>query len=97
MIYIGEQRNVYTFAIKDSPVILGRGKTSSVKIDSTFLSKKHTTIVYNKHSKFWQISDGNDNKPSLNGTWLLLDTKYELNEESYIKIGTNVIKLSFES
>ncbi len=97
MVYSGDQRMVYHFEIKDSPIVLGRGKSIGVRIESTFLSKNHTTIEYNKHLKLWQIRDGSDNKPSLNGTWLLLDAKYELNEESYIKIGINVIKLSFES
>lgn len=95
MVYTGEQRIVYNFGKKDSPIVLGRGKSSAVRIESTFLSKKHTTIEYNKNLKLWQIRDGNEDKPSLNGTWLLLDTKYELKEECFIKIGTNVIKLSF--
>jgi pSer/pThr/pTyr-binding forkhead associated (FHA) protein len=97
MVYSGEQRIFYSFGIKDSPIILGRGKDCKVRIESTFLSKKHTTIEYNKEVRVWQIRDGDENKPSLNGTWLLLDTKHELKDENFIKIGNNVIRMSFES
>jgi len=75
---------------------LGRGKSCKIKIDSNFLSKHHTTIEYNNNSKFWEIKDGFESKSSLNGTWLLLDSKFELIDETFIKIGNHTIKLYFQ-
>jgi pSer/pThr/pTyr-binding forkhead associated (FHA) protein len=96
VVYSGENKTNYNFSIKDSPIKLGRGKTCQVIIDSNFLSKKHSTVEYNKNSNLWEISDGNNSKRSLNGTWLLLDTKYEIIEDTFLKIGNNVIKIHIE-
>lgn len=94
-VYIGENKINYNFTVGDSPIIFGRGKSCKVKIDSNFLSKKHTTVEFNKYSKIWEIRDGYDQNWSLNGTWLWLNTKYEINETIYLKIGTNIIKIHF--
>ncbi len=80
----------------DSPINIGRGKTNEVKIDSLVLSKKQTSIEYNKSSNIWEIKDGSGSKPSLNGTWLLLNSKYELKHDSYIKLRNNTIKIGVE-
>lgn len=95
--FSGEQQKTnYSFSTQESPIILGRGKSCRVKIDSNFLSKKHTTVQYNKKTKNWEIQDGYEKHPSLNGTWLWLNTKYELKETTYIKVGNNIIRLYYE-
>lgn len=93
---MGDTKQKFDFTIKDSSIIIGRGKKSSVKIEASILSKQHCTINYNTDYKTWEIKDGFANKPSLNGTWLLLNSKYKLVEDSFIKIGNNVINITME-
>lgn len=75
---------------------MGRGKSCKVKIESSVLSKQNSSIEYNENSNNWEIKDGSGLKPSLNGTWLLLNSKFELKEESYVKIRNNIIKIGVE-
>jgi len=75
---------------------MGRGKVSKIVIMSAFLSKQHTSIVFNESAKAWEIKDGVNNNPSLNGTWILLNSNYELKEDTLIKIGNNVIRIGVE-
>ena len=57
------------------------------------LSKKHTTLEYDNLQNNWIVRDGFERNFSLNGTWLLLNSRYELKEENFLKIGNNVIKI----
>ena len=57
------------------------------------LSKKNTTLEYDICSNNWAIRDGYDKNFSLNGTWLLLNARYELKDENYLKIKNNIIKI----
>jgi hypothetical protein len=75
---------------------MGRGKVSKIVIKSSFLSKQHLSIVFNESAKAWEIKDGVNNNPSLNGTWFLLNSNYELKEDTLIKIGNNVIRIGVE-
>ena len=84
---------VFLFKPADSPVLIGRSKCN-ISLDFSFLSKRHCEIIYNKQEGVWEINDGYKGKTSTNGTWLLLKSKYEISETTYVKIGSNVIKVS---
>jgi hypothetical protein len=50
-------------------------------------------MEYDDYHNNWIIRDGFDRNFSLNGTWLLLNSRYLLKEENYLKIGNNVVKI----
>lgn len=83
---------VFNFKPEDSPITIGRLKCS-ISLDFSFLSKRHCVIEYNKNEGVWEICDGYKGKPSTNGTWLLLKSKYEISNTTYFKIGSNIIKV----
>lgn len=92
------EKQIYFFESNshiDSPITIGRSKCS-INLNFSFLSKKHCSIKYNKDINHWEIFDGADGKSSTNGTWLMINSKYEIQYESTIvKIGNNIIKISF--
>jgi hypothetical protein len=83
---------VFTFKPADSPITIGRCKCS-ISLDFSFLSKRHCRIEYNKTEGVWEICDGYKGKPSTNGTWLLQKSKFEISNTTYVKIGSNIIKV----
>jgi hypothetical protein len=88
----------YLFDKSKSPIKIGRRKnTCHVHIDSSLLSKVHCVLNYNNDSHCWEIydGDGTGHKPSTNGTWLWINSKFEINEEiTFVKMGNNIIKIS---
>lgn len=88
-----DNRTVYYFKSSDSPILIGRSKCT-ITLDYSFLSKKHCSIVFNKDENCWEISDGFSNRPSLNGTWLMVNSKYEINDRTFVKIGNNILKVN---
>jgi pSer/pThr/pTyr-binding forkhead associated (FHA) protein len=83
---------VFLFKPADSPVLIGRTKCN-ISLNFSFLSKRHCEIIYNKQEGVWEINDGYNGKTSTNGTWLMLKSKYEISETTFVKIGSNVIKV----
>lgn len=87
------ENSVFRFKPQDSPVLIGRSKCS-ITINSSSLSKRHCCLSFNKEERLWEIIDGYANKPSLNGTWMVLNSKYEINEKTFVKVGDNVLKIT---
>ncbi len=84
----------YTLQPKDSPITIGRGNCV-IKLKHSFLSKLHCTIVYDNSQKCWEISDGHEGINSTNGTWLMINSKYEIDDECIVKIANNTFKIGF--
>ena len=72
---------------------MGRSKCS-ISLDYSCLSKKHCSIIFNSEDYIWEINDGFDNRPSTNGLWMALKTKYEINDKTLLKIGSNTLKIN---
>jgi len=87
------EKITYHFDPKDSPVTIGRGDCK-IKLNYSSLSKKHCTIYYNIYSNIWEIYDGFENKESTNGTWLLVNSKHEIKEDTLVKIDSRSFKIS---
>jgi len=90
---ISNQSTMYYYDISQSPIEIGRSKCT-LQIKNLSLSKKHCCILYNRETNLWEINDGSDGKSSLNGTWLIVNTKYEICEKTYVKVDSNVIKIN---
>jgi predicted component of type VI protein secretion system len=61
-------------------------------LEYSSLSKRHCVLEYIENN--WIIKDGYNGKNSTNGTWLWLNSKYELNEDTLVRVGSNVFKIS---
>jgi hypothetical protein len=87
------KKSIYLFKPEQSPVVIGRTKCS-LNIDHPSLSKKHCTVIYNEQEEMWSIVDGNKEKNSTNGTWIWVNSKFELFEKkTIVKIGNYKIKI----
>lgn len=86
----------YSFNKENRPEItIGRKKSCNVHIPMTLVSKIHCTIIYDKEKNYWSIINGYKNKKSTNGLWYLIRKKHPIEHDiSYIKVGTDVIKIS---
>lgn len=84
----------FIFQEKDKIITIGR-MNCNVEINHTFLSKKQCTIEYDPFFKFWKLTDGFETKKSTHGTWLLIDSRFELTNSTQIRVGNNVVKLNF--
>lgn len=96
VVYENDSKNgpkLFQFSSSDSPVTLGRSKCK-VNLDFSILSKKHCVIKFDQELKVWEINDGSEGRPSTNGTWLLVTSKFEINDTTFVKIGDNTIKIS---
>lgn len=60
----------YTFENYQEIITIGRDSKCNIIFngDKAF-SKIQTTFIYDKDLKVWRIKDGNQDKPSTNGTW----------------------------
>lgn len=75
-------------------ITIGRSENCNIKIKNSILSKIQCTLYYEDCSQNWFIKDGNGERYSMNGTWLLCNSKYELSEEeTKCKIGKSIIKI----
>jgi hypothetical protein len=83
----------FCFKTKDSPVTIGR-QNCTINLNYSFLSKRHCVITFNSDTKSWDISDGHACRPSTNGTWLTLSSKFEISYDTDLKIGNNVIRIN---
>ena len=88
-----DDKLTFSFEPKDSPISIGRGDCT-IKLAHPSLSKLHCSIIFNKSSKCWEIRDGYGDRNSTNGTWLMINSKHEIDDETFVKIGNNTFRIS---
>jgi len=82
---------VYRFKSEDKQIKIGRMNDCHIKFDDNNLSRYQCTFKYVNNA--WYIIDGVKNKPSTNGTWLLVDNTVELFHQMIVKIGQTLFKI----
>lgn len=82
----------------DCPYTIGRHRDCNLHIDSRLLSRIHATIMYDNSKNQWLLKDGDINKASINGCFVLTDRQIEVPEGSItLKINSASLHLSFEN
>lgn len=75
-IFLNKSKNSFQefkFTNKNSPITLGR-EHCNICIENKYLSRTHTTFIFDKFKKSWCVFDGNaKGKHSFHGTWLILN------------------------
>ena len=82
----------YNFLKENSVVKVGRMNDCAVKFEGNSLSRYQCAFEYIDNA--WYLSDGWEEKPSTNGTWLFLEEFYEIKESAIIKIGQTLFRAS---
>jgi hypothetical protein len=102
----GEHMNrEFIFDSSTSPVIiLGRAtnnfpqismKNSFIEFNDPNISRIQCTIYYHSEEACWYITDSNGELESMNGTWLLADDYYTLEDKTTFRAGTTSFECSF--
>jgi hypothetical protein len=77
-------------------VTIGRETKCTISFpnDKSF-SKVHTTISYIPNKNYWLLKDGDNDKPSTNGTWIYASHSYEINDNTIFQFGNSnfIIKI----
>ena len=58
--------------------MIGRTPECDIRINDKLLSKSQASIAFQPDDSSWVLSDGCNNKPSTNGTWLYLNENFEM-------------------
>ena len=75
-------------------VRVGRNNDNELPLEGFAFSRIHTTFSYDVNKEEWYIQDGNGNKNSTNGTWLLLDWSLKIDDWISFRIGANLLRIS---
>jgi hypothetical protein len=83
-----ESKKKYTFSQSVGKLSIGRVNCNII-IENSNVSKKHCVIEYDTTINQWKIRDGYQNKPSTHGTWLMIDSKYEISTKTVAKLNNH--------
>ena len=79
---------------KKTEFYIGRKQDADIEITDTQVSREQAMIYYENNN--WYIKDGGKEKPSVTGTWLFLDKKYEIKSDMIFMVGSSTIKLDYK-
>ena len=83
-----------TFTPEDSPIRIGRMTDCRIRFEDTSLSRYHCALHYDKT---WMIYDGDQEKPSTNGTWLFAEQFFEIFDGMTFKVGETLLRAQLTS
>ena len=82
----------YVYVNVSEVIRIGRLPDCSIKFDDTSLSRIQCTIRYLPNSG-WTLFDGDETRPSTNGTWLFLDDYFVIESGMTFKVGMTLFKV----
>ena len=85
---------LYLFDTKKNLITIGRSKNCDIILKSLEYSRIQTCIYFNKNEKIWYVRDGIGDKKSMNGTWLFINFPWEIDLDTKIRIGKNLLELN---
>ncbi len=84
-----------TFDSNDTnKITIGRDKSCTIALKDKGFSKIHSSLLWNSENKVWEIKDGNEDKPSTNGTWIYAESSFEIVDETIIEVGSSKLKIN---
>ena len=83
----------YVYTNKNEVIKIGRMPDCSIRFEDSSLSRYQCTLRY-VPACGWTIIDGDDLKPSTNGTWLFLDDYFPIKAGTTFKAGMTLFRVS---
>ncbi len=74
---------------------IGRYNNADIRLNDKLLSKIHCEISYTEKDG-WILSDGHDNKPSTNGTWIYLNEDMMIYDKMIFKSSQTIFQCYLE-
>lgn len=82
------------FQNSKSIITVGRNKDCTLHFDkSSSFSRVQFVIQYDENLNKWFVSDGDGKKKSTNGTWLFLNSAFEIKEDLRFRINSSSFKI----
>jgi len=78
---------------KKKEFFIGRKQDSDIELRENEISREQAMIYYENDN--WYIKDGGKEKPSGSGTWLFLDKRYEINNDTIFMVGSSTMLLEY--
>lgn len=78
-------------------IIIGRTPDCDIKINDKLLSKSQANISFDAEQQAWVLTDGFNNKPSTNGTWLYLNENFEMKNGMIFKANQTIFNVEIKS
>ena len=70
-------------------ISIGRYELADIQLNDKLLSQIHRMINY-KEDEGWKLIDGQQNKPSTNGTWIYINDQYQIYDKMIFKTNQNI-------
>lgn len=77
-------------SLRKTAFLIGRGQ-NDLSLENSNVSKLHCEVFLDFGA--WYIGDGLNYRESMHGTWILVDSKWEINEDMILKYEENVFKI----
>jgi len=77
------------------PIVIGRTPECDIRINDKLLSKSQASITFSTDDSSWVLSDGCNNKPSTNGTWLYLNENFKMHSGMIFKANQTIFNVDF--
>lgn len=75
-----------------SNITIGRSSDNDIIIKNSFISKYHIRIIFDNDACKWALIDGCSSKPSSQGSWVILNSKIQIDNNTEIKFNNHVLK-----
>lgn len=76
-------------------ITIGRSSDCDIQLKNSFISKVHLRIEFNNIANKWSLLDGSLRKPSSQGSWVILNSKVVIEENSEIKFNNHSMMFNF--
>ncbi len=83
----------YYFMPQKRNISIGRYELADIQLNDKLLSHIHCMINY-KEDEGWILIDGQENKPSTNGTWIYINDQYTIYNKMIFKTNQNIFQVN---
>jgi predicted component of type VI protein secretion system len=77
--------------------VIGRTPDCDIRINDKLLSKSQASISFDPDHSSWILTDGFNNKPSTNGTWLYLNENFEMHTGMIFKANQTIFVVDLKT
>ena len=88
---VNNNGDTFYFMPQKRNISIGRYELADIQLNDKLLSQIHCMINY-KEDEGWKLIDGQQNKPSTNGTWIYINDQYQIYDKMIFKTNQNIFQ-----
>ena len=90
---VNNNGDTFYFMPQKRNITIGRYELADIQLNDKLLSQIHCMINYTENDG-WKLIDGQQNKPSTNGTWIYINAQYEIYDKMIFKTNQTIFQAS---